>query len=661
MSSKLTQHIAHLFDPSDVRLFVVQDADGILSAEESSAALMERGIVLIPFGSSLDLRYVYESRYRGHLAETRLAVVTRIGFCTVPLEILSRARRIELSLASLFPHLDAATLRSLPFVVLSRLYDARTGEELTDLSRRETLRLVAEKGYGIPAESVSTDASLYEALLRIHLSPQILPEAVADYVVGVWRSNTGWQAVPLERMVRSRVAFLEYLQQHWNAWVVSLIDGRVVGGIAEPVLTAAYGKSTARDSMPIVPWESVEVRTLVDDYFDMGLLEPVHAVGRRGLPEWAACGVVVDEEEHVRRRIAKLEALLAKGDTETGTDTAFWGTVAPDIGSLFGRYLLANQDEESAKLMSGLLSRIDAMFGSWVSSRYDASLALPYLPRPHTVHQIVPYLAALQSQRVALVVMDGMNWWQWRIIAAELATQGLRIENISSVLACIPTITSISRAAIFAGKLPRSFFKMANQVGEGELWEEFWEENGLSAEHARLDVVGPTSSLVSSLDTAYPATVQAFGAVVPRVDELIHNVGLNQRMFAAAVKTWAAQGELAHYLGGLLHLGYDVYVTADHGNTSAQGIGAMGSGVLAEEGSKRMRLFGSGVLRDAFVAAHEDSVMTWNSASLPDDVYAVLCRSDGAFAPAGEIINCHGGISLLEVTVPFARITGERP
>jgi len=659
MPSKLTQYIAHLFDPSDVRLFVVQDADGILAAEEPSAALMERGITRVLFESSLDLRYLYESRYRGHLAETRLAVVTRIGFCTVPLEILSRARRIELSLASLFPHLDAATLRSLPYTVLSRLYDARSGEELTDLSRRETLRLVAEKGYGIPAESVSTDASLYEALLRIHLSPQILPEAVADYIVGVWRSNTAWQAVPLERLVRSRVAFLEYLQQHWNAWVVSLIDGRVVGGIAEPVLTAAYGNSAPRSSIPVVPWESVEVRTLVDDYFDMGLLEPVHAVGRRGLPEWAACGVVVDEEEHVRRRIAKLEALLAKGDTETGTDTAFWGTVAPDIGSLFGRYLLADQDEESTKLMSGLLSRIDAMFDSWVSSRYDASLALPYLPRPHAVHQIAPYLAALQSQRVALVVMDGMNWWQWRIIAAELATQGLRIENISSVLACIPTITSISRAAIFAGKLPRSFFKMANQVSEAELWEEFWEENGLSAEHARLDVVGPTSSLVSSLDTAYPATVQAFGAVVPRVDELIHNVGLNQRMFAAAVKTWAAGGDLAGYLRGLLHLGYDVYVIADHGNTLARGIGVMGSGVLAEEGSKRMRLFGSGVNRDAFVAAHEDSVMAWNSASLPDDVYAVLCRSDGAFAPAGEIINCHGGISLFEVMVPFARVTGD--
>jgi hypothetical protein len=268
-------------------------------------------------------------------------------------------------------------------------------------------------------------------------------------------------------------------------------------------------------------------------------------------------------------------------------------------------------------------------------------------------------MAALQSQRAALVVMDGMNWWQWRIIAAELATQGLRIENVSSVLACIPTITSISRAAIFAGRLPRSFFRMANQVSEAELWQEFWEENGLSGEHARLDVVGPTSSLASSLDKAYPATVQAFGAVVPRVDELIHNVGLNQRMFAAAVKTWAAQGELAHYLEGLLHLGYDLYVTADHGNTSAQGVGVIGSGVLAEEGSKRMRLFGSGVLRDAFAAEHSDRVMAWNSASLPDDVYAALCRSDGAFAPAGEIINCHGGISLFEVMVPFARITGD--
>jgi hypothetical protein len=42
-------------------------------------------------------------------------------------------------------------------------------------------------------------------------------------------------------------------------------------------------------------------------------------------------------------------------------------------------------------------------------------------------------------------------------------------------------------------------------------------------------------------------------------------------------------------------------------------------------------------------------------------VYAVLCRSDGAFAPAGETINCHGAISLFEVMVPFARIIGEHP
>ena len=659
MHSKLTEHIAQLFDPSDVRLFVVQDADGILSAEEPSAALIERGITLIPLGSSLDLRHIYESRYREHLAETRLAVVSRTGFCTVPLEILSRAHRIELSLASLFPHLDVATLRSLPYAVLSRLYDARGGGELTDLSRRETLRLVAEKGYDIAAGSASTDASLYEALLHIHLSPQVLPEAVADYIVGVWRTNSTWEAVPLERLVRSRTAFLEYLQQHWNAWIVSLLDGHVVGGIADATLTAAYGKTASGSSIPVVPWESVEVRTLVDDYFDMGLLEPVQAVARSGVPPWAECGVVVDEEEHVRRRIRKLEAFLAQGGTEPGTDTVFWGTVAQDAGSLFARFLLANEDEESTRLMSALLSRIDEMFGSWVSSRYDASLILPYLPSPHAVHQIAPYLAAHQPQRVALVVMDGMNWWQWRIVAAELATQGLCVEDISSVLACVPTITSISRAAIFAGRVPRAFFKVSNHVSETELWQEFWEENGLAVEHARLDIVGPTSSPASSLDKAYPATVQAFGTVVPRIDELIHNVGLNPRMFAAAVKTWAAQGELAHYLEGLLHHGYDVYVTADHGNTSARGVGVMGSGVLAEAGSKRMRLFSSRALRDAFVAEHSDSVVAWNSTSLPDDVFAVLCRDDGAFAPAGETINCHGGISLLETMVPFARITGE--
>lgn len=658
MASELTEHIMHLFDPPEAHLFVVQDADGILLAEEPAAALATHGVTLLPYTSSLDLRHIYESRYRRRLDGVRLAVTTRSEFSSVPLEILSQARRVELSLKILFPHLESAALQSLPFLVLSRLYAVCTDGESVELSRRETLRLVTEKGYGIAVEPVSTDASLYETLLRIHLNPQDLPEIVADYIVATWRGNARWCAVPLERLLRSRIAFLEYFQQHWNAWISAQLDGFVVGSIAEPALVEAYGDCSSCDGIPVIPWESLDVRTLVDDYFDMGLLEPVRATGRGDLPAWTSCGVLVDEHEHVRRRIQKLETVFSNGGSDSGADAAFWGTIAPDLGSLYERNLLGDDDEESTRLIRSLLPRIDARFGSWVAARYDASMTLPYLPQPRAVHQIAPYLAAVRSGRTALVVMDGMNWWQWRIIARELSGQGLRIEDISSVLACIPTITSISRAAIFAGKPPCSFFRLAHPLSERELWQDFWEENGLSAEHARLDIVGPTSSLSSSLDKAYPVVVQAFGAVVPKVDELIHNVGLNERMFAAAVKAWATQSELGAYLAGLLAMGYDVYVTADHGNTSAQGVGPMSTGVLAEEGSKRTRLFESLALRDAFVAEHGDDVMAWNSASLPENVYAAVCRGDGAFAPAGQVINCHGGISLFEVMVPFARITG---
>jgi hypothetical protein len=42
-------------------------------------------------------------------------------------------------------------------------------------------------------------------------------------------------------------------------------------------------------------------------------------------------------------------------------------------------------------------------------------------------------------------------------------------------------------------------------------------------------------------------------------------------------------------------------------------------------------------------------------------VNAALCLGDGAFAPENQMLNCHGGISLLEVMVPFAHISGGNP
>ena len=360
----------------------------------------------------------------------------------------------------------------------------------------------------------------------------------------------------------------------------------------------------------------------------------------------------------MRRHIDKLGAML--DDPQQSWDVAAWGAVVRDLGALLARYYtIPDTTGTIASDVETLLGRIDDRYGAWLRTNYEASLSLAYVPRPNSVHQIAPYLAAARQGRTALIVMDGMNWWQLSILARGLREHGLHVDDLASVLACIPTITSISRSAIFAGRLPRSFFHLGSTPDETSLWQNFWTGNGLAPEQAVLHVVGPTSSLAQSLERALLPSVRAFGAVVPQVDELIHGEGLTPRMLAAAIRKWGLDGDLARYLDGLLDAGYDVYLTADHGNTCARGIGPHGTGVLAERNGQRARVFGSRILRDNFVQGNSQVAEPWDSTTLPEGVHVALCRGNGAFAPEQQVLNCHGGVSLLEVMVPFARISRE--
>ena len=657
MSSHLTDRIVAFVDTPDVRLFVAADPDRILSQEEPAAALLARHAAVLPFESPVEFRYLYETQYRH--GSNVLVVLTEGDISRVPADVLSRARVVSIELSTLFPHLATDVLRQVPYAILARLYDAQ-GLQTTDLTARETARIVAEKGYDISAASVSSEETLYATLLRLHLHEQPLPECVADYVAGTWRQDARYAGIPLERLIRNRPAFLDYLQQHWNAWASAQLGGQLsVSTVADAALAAAYGRPPTAGAIPTIPWESLSVRTVIDDYFDLNLLEPARAVSRDRIPDWARCGIVVDEGEYVSRRIDKLTAML--DDPQQSWDVAAWGAVVRDLGSLLARYyMMQNTADTLASDVETLLGSIDERCGAWLRTNYDASLSLAYVPRPSSVHQIAPYLAAARQGRTALIVMDGMNWWQWSILARGLEEYGLHVDDLASVLACIPTITSISRSAIFAGRLPRSFFHLGSTPDETSLWQDFWTGNGLAPEQAVVHVVGPTSSLAQSLERALVPSVRAFGAVVPQVDELIHGEGLTPRMLAAAVRKWVFDGDLARYLDGLLDAGYDVYLTADHGNTAARGIGPCSTGILAESNGRRARIFESEVVRDDFVQARSELTEAWRSASLPEGVHAALCRGNRAFAPQNQAVNCHGGISLLEVMVPFARIAKER-
>ena len=82
-----------------------------------------------------------------------------------------------------------------------------------------------------------------------------------------------------------------------------------------------------------------------------------------------------------------------------------------------------------------------------------------------------------EADRVLLIVLDGLGHTQWRQLHGQL---GVAFDE-RSTFSMIPTYTTVSRQAIFAGELPITFSdSIWTTSKEKTHWEAFWQAQGLA-------------------------------------------------------------------------------------------------------------------------------------------------------------------------------------
>ena len=125
-------------------------------------------------------------------------------------------------------------------------------------------------------------------------------------------------------------------------------------------------------------------------------------------------------------------------------------------------------------------TRINESFQDWLDGNYFALQNSNPLLRPSCVNNVLPHLADKygSSDKVALVVVDGLAFWQWRILAKCLQKSSFAI-NEDYTTAWLPTITMLSRQAIFRGDRPLMDYKQSPEA-ERRLWQDFWHQVGMS-------------------------------------------------------------------------------------------------------------------------------------------------------------------------------------
>ena len=651
------------FTPQVARLTLVADPDALLLDGGIIEGIRARGFDLIEFDDHVAFRFAYESKYRSAWDRgevTDLVVVLRSSLAdlaSLPFDLLQAGRRLAFNLADLFPNLCTWVVAALDRADLDKLWAAQQQFAPGVLGENATKDFLLRHVFEVAPELIAEPSDLLRVLLRRHYRGAQVPATLDKRLLVLLQQSGRFRNWPLNQIVPDRLAFFRFLQERWPAFVQRLAEKS--GGVAEP----PPGFDLEFDGPTELPFDHADVRAHVSNLFAEGLLRPIEGQIAPSLGDhWALVGVATNPARDAVLRMGKL--LDALRENLPGSDARHqeWLIFAQRWAQL--RLLefeapLAALTPLRSKLNETALT-VDSTFQAWVLARYATLHSQPARP-PVMVHHVARVLAFDQEKtgaKVALVVIDGLSLDQWLSLRASLLArdQSLAFTD-GAVFAWVPTLTSVSRQAIFAGRAPLYFpNSLLTTDREPQEWAQLWADQGLGSNNiAYLKGLGDRSSLEAVGQLLSKPGIKAVGLVVDTVDRIMHGMELGSRGMHGQIRQWAEEGFLRDLFTLLLGQGFTLYLTSDHGNIEAAGCGRPLEGSLADLRGERARVYPNTSLRN-LVAARFPGSTAWPGVGLPVGFHALLAPQGKAFIPADERAVAHGGTSIEELVVPFVRV-----
>jgi hypothetical protein len=311
--------------------------------------------------------------------------------------------------------------------------------------------------------------------------------------------------------------------------------------------------------------------------------------------------------------------------------------------------------------VQALQKAADERLREWVTDHFADLPSLPAAKGPVMVHHVPRFLSLRRTageDRIALLVFDGLAMDQWLQIRDYLAQRAPRFGfDESACFAWLPTLTSVSRQALFSGLKPREFANSIETTAqEPSLWSRFWQDHGLRLHEVIYRKGIKRTDQLADLDAALtePA-IKVAGIVIDTVDEIVHGAILGKRGIANQIASWCESGFVEQLFDLLLARGFHIYLTADHGNAEAVGIGRLNQGVASELRGERVRTYRTESLASSTSA--DLDAFRLNIAGLPSDFLPLFAGTGRAFVTRGEQIVAHGGLSVEELLVPFVNVS----
>ncbi|WP_295362594.1 PglZ domain-containing protein [uncultured Pseudoramibacter sp.] len=247
------------------------------------------------------------------------------------------------------------------------------------------------------------------------------------------------------------------------------------------------------------------------------------------------------------------------------------------------------------------------------------------------------------SDKFVIIVMDGMSEFDWTILSQSFGD--IKYER-SAAFAMIPTITSLSRQSLVSSKYPLQLLSPWSTSKEGKEFTDCAMSFDLRKEQVEYH---------RGYDADFGPTIRCGCVIINDIDDMVHGQQQGRSGMYRDVEYLASTKKLATLVRNLLGKGFDVYISADHGNTPCVGQGKlMKLGVETETKSHRMLVLEQFANKEKMKEQYD--MIEYPKYFLDKKYDYLICNIGKSFDAKGDKVMTHGGITVDEVIVPFIKI-----
>lgn len=345
------------------------------------------------------------------------------------------------------------------------------------------------------------------------------------------------------------------------------------------------------------------------------------------------------KQQDLKKLANEILEYLSERIKSIGDQYKDWFEIAPKLGEL-GYICFEVQDQNIQSKYFEILNTINNRFQIFINNHYESLFSMSGLRHPITIDKVQDYIAAnTKNSKIAFIVIDGMNYWQWTNLKHKLENLGLSIED-KPTLSWLPSITAWARQSIFAGKKPDLSIDNRN---EGELFKTYW-----TTKHHKAPYQVSYESVKIEQKIQIPSSdITVSGFVTNGLDDLMHGNIMGYEQLYLNTNLWIEKSGICESVKDLRNAGFEVYISTDHGNIEAELNLKVTAGqkTLMHSKSKRFVQFDTEEQAESFIKNNKNYVLGKKDMS-------VFFRDINGFGTSGEKVITHGGSHILELIIP---------